>query len=48
MHLPVVIKEIQTGYLVSPYFKDVYLCLAQNRLPSTKVAIQKAETLAEK
>ena len=25
MHLPVTIKEIQAGYLVSPYFKDIYL-----------------------
>ena len=24
-HLPVTIKEIQAGYLVSPYFKDIYL-----------------------
>ena len=42
------IKEIQAGYLVSPYFKDIYLYLAQNKLPSTKTAIQKEETLAEK
>ena len=47
-HLPVTIKEIQAGYLVSPYFKDTYLYLAQNKLPSTKTAIQKVKTLAEK
>ena len=47
-HLPVKIKEIQAGYLVSPYFKDVYLYLAQNKLRSTKTAIQNVETLAEK
>ena len=29
-HLPVMIKEIQAGYLVSLYFKDTYLYLAQN------------------
>ena len=29
-HLPVTVKEIQAGYLVSPYFKDLYLYLAQN------------------
>ena len=46
--LPVAIKEIQTGYLVIPHFKDICLYLAQNRLPSTKAAIQKVETLAEK
>ena len=47
-HLPVVIKEIQVGYLVSSYFKDIYLYLAKNKLPSTKTAIQKVETLAQK
>ena len=47
MHLPATIKEIQAGYLVSPHFKDIYLYLAQNRLPSIKAAIQKVETLAE-
>ena len=48
MHLPVKIKEIQAGYLSSPYFKDIYLYLAQNKLPSTKAAIRKVETLAER
>ena len=33
-HLPLTIKEIQTGYLTSPYFKDLYLYLTQNKLPS--------------
>ena len=33
-HLPVTVKEIQAGYLISPYFKDLYLYLAQNKLPS--------------
>ena len=46
--MPVTIKEIQAGYLVSPYFKDIYLYLAQNKLPSTKTVIQKVKTLAEK
>ena len=32
--LPPTIKEIQTGYLTSPYFKDLYLFLSQNKLPS--------------
>ena len=40
-------KEIQAGYLISLYFKDIYLYLAQNKLPSTKKAIHKMETLAE-
>ena len=39
MHLHVTIKEIQAGYLVSSYFKDIYLYLAQNKLPNTKTAI---------
>ena len=47
-HLPVMIKEIQAGYLVSSYFKDIYLYLAQNNLPSNKMAIKKIKVLAEK
>ena len=47
-HLPIKIKEIQAGYLWSPYFKDLYLYLSQNKLPSSKLAIRKLETLAEK
>ena len=31
-HLPVKIKEIQAGYIHSPYFKDLYLYLSQNKL----------------
>ena len=45
--LPVKIKEIQAGYLNSPYFKDIYLYLAQNKLPSSKAAMRKLETLAD-
>ena len=48
MCLLVTVKEIQAEYLISPYFKDVYLYLAQNKLPSTKIAIQKVEMLAER
>ena len=47
-HLPVAIKQIQAGYLISPYFKDIYLYLAQNKWPTTNPAIQKVEALAEK
>ena len=46
-HLPFMIKEIQAGYLSSPYFKDLYLFLSQNKLPSKRSAIKKVETLAE-
>ena len=35
-HLPLMIKEIQAGYLNSSYFKDIYLYLVQNRLPTKK------------
>ena len=47
-HLPVMIKDIQAGYWVSSYFNDIYLYLAQNKLPSTKSAVRKIEALAEK
>ena len=48
MHLPVTVKEIQAGYLISSYFKDLYLYLVQNKLPNAKTAIQKVEMLAER
>ena len=47
-HLPITIKEIQAGYLTSPYFKDLYLYLGQNKLPSRRSGICKVETLAER
>ena len=47
-HLPMKVKEIQAGYLCSPYFKDLYFYLSQNKLPSLNSAIRKLETLAEK
>ena len=46
-HLPLEVKEIQAGYLCSPYFKDIYLYLSENKLPSLKSAIRNLETLAE-
>ena len=46
-HLPVEVKEIQAGYLHSPYFKDLYQYLLQNKLPSSKSAIKKLEALSE-
>ena len=48
IHLSVMVKEIQAGYLSISYFKDVYLYLAQNRLPSSKAAIRTVEMLAKK
>ena len=27
-HLPMTMKEIHAGYLINPYFKDLYLYLA--------------------
>ena len=47
MQLPLSIKEIQAGYLSSPYFKYLYLFLSQNKLPSKISSTKKVETLAE-
>ena len=47
-HLPITIKEIQAGYLNSPYFKDIYLYLSQNKMPSSKSIMRKIEALSEK
>ena len=46
--LPVEIKEIQAGYLHSPYFKEIYWYLLQNKLPNSKLAIRKLEALSER
>ena len=46
-HLPPTIKEIQAGYLSSPYFKDLYIFLSQNKLPSKRSSVKKVEMLAE-
>ena len=37
-HLPLEVKEIQAEYLHSPYFKDLYQYLLQNKLPSSKIS----------
>ena len=47
-HLPVEITEIQAKYLTSSHFKDIYLYLSQNKLPTSKAAIRKVEMLAER
>ena len=47
-YLPVTVRKIQAGYLVSLHFKDIYLYLAQNKLPNMKTAIQKVEMLVER
>ena len=47
-HLPVEVKEIQVGYLYSPYFKDLYQYLLENKLLSSKSTIKKLEALSEK
>ena len=36
LHLSVTVKELQAGCIISPYFKDLYLYLAQNKLPKTQ------------
>ena len=48
LHLSLTIKEIQTGYLTSLHFKDIYLYLSHNILPSSKVGIRTVEALVEK
>ena len=47
MHLPLIIKEIQAGYLASSLFKDLYRYLAQNVMPHKRHARCKVEVLAE-
>ena len=42
------VNKIWARYIVSPYFKDLYLYLAQNKLSGTETAIHKVEMVAEK
>ena len=46
-HLPLTIKEIQAGYLSSSFFKDLYVYMVQNTLPSKKSAVCKVLTLSK-
>ena len=46
--LLVEIKEIQARFLNSPHFKDIFLYLSQNELPTSKAAIRKVEILADR
>ena len=46
--LLVEIKEVQARYLTSSHFKDIYLYLSQNKLPSFKAAVRRVEMLAER
>ena len=48
MHFQLTIKETQAEYLTSQYFKDLYLYLAQNKLPNRKGAMHKVEALIER
>ena len=45
-HLPLTIKEIQAGYLSNSFFKDLFVYLTHNKLPSKKNAICKVLTLS--
>ena len=46
--MPDEIKQIEARYLDSSCFKDIYLYLVQNKLPTSKAAIRRVETLAER
>ena len=47
MNLPLIIKEIQAGYLSSSFFKNLYKYLVQNIIPHNRHARHKVEALAE-
>ena len=44
--LPLTLKDLKAAYLTSPHFKDVYLCLLQNRAPLNKSAPHRLEVNA--
>ena len=36
-HLSLTIREVQAGYLSSPYFKDLYLFLSQKQITKQEI-----------
>ena len=46
-HLPITIKEIQAGYLNSPYFKDLYLYLREQIAKFKKCFVQNRGIIRE-
>ena len=44
-HLPIEIKEIQAGYLCSPYFKDLYIYVTNTRMYLPQVHWEINQTL---
>ena len=46
-HLPLTIKEIQTGYLSSSFFKDLYVYLAHNKLQVKRTLYARYLTLSQ-
>ena len=47
-HLLGEIKKIQARYLNSSHLKYIYPYLSENKLPTSKAAVRKVETLAER
>ena len=47
-HLPMEIKEIQAGYLCSPYFKDLYFIFVTEQTPIFKISYQKIRNTSRK
>ena len=46
-HVPLTIKEMQTGYLARSFFKNLYRYLTQNIMLHKRHARHKVEVLAE-
>ena len=47
-HLPVEVKEIQVGYLHSPYFKDIYQYLLQNKTSKFQISHKEIRRIISK
>ena len=46
--MPMTSKELHEWYLITPYFRNIYLHLAQHKLPSLKAAIRQVDKEAER
>ena len=46
-HLPLLLQDLRAAYLNSPYFKDIYVYLVQNRTPKCRKTCRRIEAMSE-
>lgn len=44
LHIPCSIRDMQVAYLTSPHFRDIYLAVGMNKMPSRSRSARKLES----